>query len=81
VFTKPSPLRKRHNPVKVPWPINYLVIDKDTSVKVSPTHVKSVVSTCDIDNINNKYNISDYWLPSAATLIIMDPNQPEPLMK
>ncbi len=34
VFTKPSSLGKRHTLVKVPWPINYWVIDKDTSMKV-----------------------------------------------
>ena len=44
VFTNPSPLGKRHTVVKVPWPINYWVIDKDTSVKVSPPHMKSVDS-------------------------------------
>ncbi len=48
VFTKPSPLGKRHIVVKVPWPIQYWVIDKDTSVNVSPTHVKSVVSSLNV---------------------------------
>jgi len=37
VFTKPYPLGIRHNLVKVPWPINYWVIDKDTHVKVAST--------------------------------------------
>ena len=49
MFTKPSPLGKRHTIVKVPWPINYWVTDKDTSVKVSPTPVKSVVPSFDVD--------------------------------
>ena len=40
VFTKLSPFGKRHIVVKVPWPINYWAIDKDTSMKVSPTLVK-----------------------------------------
>ncbi len=44
VFTKPSPLGKRHIVVKVPWPINYWGIDKDTFVKVSPTPMKGVAS-------------------------------------
>ncbi len=45
MFSKPSPLGKRHTIVIVPWPIIYWVIDKDTSMKVSPTHVESVVSS------------------------------------
>ena len=44
MLTKPSLLGKKHSVVKVPWPINYWVIDKDTFVKVSPTLVKSVAS-------------------------------------
>ena len=48
VFTKPSPLGKRHNVDKVPWPINCWVIENDTYVKVSPTLVKSVASTFDV---------------------------------
>ncbi len=35
VFTKPSPLGKSHTDVKVPWPINYWVIDKDTHVNTN----------------------------------------------
>jgi hypothetical protein len=81
VFTKLSSLGNRHTLVKVPWPINHWVIDKDTSVKVSPTLVKSVISTGDIDNTNSESDIVAHWLPTAATLTIMDPNQPEPLMK
>ena len=38
---------KRHIVVKIPWPINYRVIDKDTSVKVSPTPMKNAASTFD----------------------------------
>ncbi len=34
VFTKPSPLGKRHTFLKVRWPINYWVINKDTHVNV-----------------------------------------------
>jgi len=30
VFTKQPPLGKRHTIVKVPWPISYWVIDKNT---------------------------------------------------
>ena len=71
---------KRHTLVKVPWPINYWVIDKDTSVKVSPTLVKSVVSTSDMDNTNRKSDIAAHWLPIAVTLTITDPNQPEPFI-
>jgi hypothetical protein len=48
---------------------------------VSPTFVKSVVSTCDIDNSNKKSDIVAHRLPTAATLNIIDPNQREPLMK
>ena len=81
MFTKPSSLGKRHIVVKVPWSINYWVIDKDTYVKVSPTPVKSVASTFDVGNANGKSNIASHWLPTATSLTIMHPNQPEPLMK
>ena len=50
-------------------------------MKVSPTFVKSVASTCDIDNSNNKSYIVAHWLPIASTLTIMDPNQPKHLIK
>jgi hypothetical protein len=80
-FTKPSPLGKRHTVVKVLWPINYWVIDKDTSVKVSPPHVKSVDSPLHINKTNSKSEIDSHWLTTAAALTIMDPNQPKPLMK
>jgi len=50
-------------------------------VKVPPTHVKSVVPICEIDNTNSKSDIVAHWLPTTAVLTIMDPNQPEPLMK
>ncbi len=41
-----------------------------------------MVSICDIDNINSKSDIAAHWLPtSSATLTIMDPNQPKPLME
>ena len=81
VFTKPSPLGIRHNLVKVPWPINYRVVDKDTLVKVSSTPVQSVSSPIDITNSTNQSDIAPHWLPSAAVLIIMDSNELEPLMK
>jgi len=77
IFTKPSPLGVRHNLVKVPWPINYWVIDKDTHVRVSSTPVQSVSSLIGIININ----IASHWLPSATILTIVDPYEPEPLMK
>jgi hypothetical protein len=78
---KPSPLGKRHTVVKVPWPINYWVIDKDTPVKVSPTPVKIVVLSSDVSNANNKSDIASHLIPTAATLTIMNPNEPEPLRK
>ena len=76
VFTKPSPLGKRHNFDKNPWHINYWVIDKDTSVKVSPTPVKNAASTFDIGNANNKTDIASHWLLICATYTMMDSNQP-----
>ena len=82
VFTKPSPWRKRHAIVKVPLPtIKYWVIDKDTFVKVSSTHVKSVASSLDVGKANSESEIASQWLPTSVTLTIIDPNQPEPLMK
>jgi hypothetical protein len=74
VFTKPSSLGIRHNLVKVPWPINYWVIDKDTHVKVSSTHVHSVSSPIDVTNSTNQSDIAPHWLPSTTVLTIMDPN-------
>ena len=50
-------------------------------MKVSPTPMKSVVSRCDIDNTNSNIDIGAHWLPKAVALTIMDPNQPESLMK
>jgi len=81
VFTKPAPLGKRHIVVKVPWPTNYWFIDKDTYAKVSPTLVKSVASSLTVGNVNSKPDIASHWLPTAASLTILDPNQPKPLMK
>ena len=81
VFTKQSPLGIRHNLVKVPWPINYWVIDKDTHVTASSTHVHSVISPIDITSCANQSDIASHWLRSAVVLTIMDPNEPEPLMK
>ncbi len=79
--TKPFSLGKIHTIVKVPWPINYWVIDKETSVKMSPTPVKSVVSSLNVGNANRKSDIGSHWLPTDTTLTIMDSNQPEPLME
>ncbi len=81
VFTKPSPLGKRHTIVKIPWPINYWVIDKDTPAKVSSIPVTSVTVTKDFDKSSTTLDIDAYWLPTATSLTIMDPNQPSPLMK
>ena len=81
VFTKPSPLGKRHSVVKIPWPINYWVIDKDTHVKVSSTPVTSVTVTKDIAKSFTTSDIAAHWLPTSTALTIMDPNQPSPLMK
>jgi hypothetical protein len=76
VFTKPSPLGKRHTVVKVSWPINYWVIYTDNSLKVSPTSVKSVISSLNVGNANIKSDIASHWLPRVGALTIMDPNQP-----
>ena len=81
VFTKPSPLVIRHHLVKVPWPINYWFIDRDIPVKVPSTLVQSVNSPIVIPNSTNQSIIASHWLPSATVLTIMDPNEPEPLMK
>jgi hypothetical protein len=81
VFTKPSPLGIMHNLVKVHGPINYWVIDKDTPVKVPSTHVQSVSSPIYITNNKSQSGIASHWLPSAAVLNIMDPNEPETLLK
>jgi len=81
VFTKPSPLGKRHTIVKVPWPINYWVIDKDTCVKMPLPPVNSVNSSLIMNTTNSKYNMASLWLPTTVALTIMDPNQLEPLMK
>ena len=34
-----------------------------------------------MNETKNKFDIAFQWLPIAAALTIMDPNQPEPLMK
>jgi hypothetical protein len=60
--------------------MNYWVIDKDNQVKISLALVKSMVSF-DVSNANSKSDIDSHWLPTAASLPIMDPNQPEPLIK
>jgi hypothetical protein len=81
VFVKPSPLGKRHTIVKVTWPINYWVVDKDTSVKVSPTLVQNMGSAINIGNTTTQTEMADHWLPTVAALIIMDSNQPKSHMK
>ena len=48
-FTKPSPLGKKHPVVKFSWPIHYSVIDTETFVKMSPTIVKSVASSFNVE--------------------------------
>ena len=47
---------------------------------MASTHVQSVSSVIDTTS-NNQSDIASHWLPSAAVLTIMDPNEPEPLMK
>ena len=74
MFTRPSPLGKRHTHAKVSWPINYWVIDKDTTVEVSPTLVQSMGSSIDMDNTTTRTEMVDHWLPTVATLTIMDRN-------
>ena len=41
----------------------------------------SVSSPIDNTNTTNQYDIASQWIPSATALTIMDPNDPEPLMK
>jgi len=41
--------------------------DKDTHVKVSPTHVKSFFSSSNVGNANRKSDIASRWLPTTAT--------------
>ena len=75
IFTKPTPLGKEHTLVKVPWTINYWVIDKDTPMKVSSTSVQSVNSPIDITTSINQSDIASHCLPSADALtIMMHPN-------
>jgi hypothetical protein len=40
-----------------------------------------VALSCDIDNDKSKSDVVAHWLHTDASLTIMDPNQPEPLMK
>ncbi len=72
---------KIHTIVKVPWSIYYWVVNKATHVKVSPTLVHIMVSLIDIENITTQTEMAYHWLPTAVSLAIMDPNQPEPHMK
>ena len=48
---------------------------------MSPTPVKSAVSSLDVGKANSKSEIDSQWLPTAALVTIMDPNQPEPHVK
>ena len=50
-------------------------------MKVSPTLVKSVVSSLDIDKTNSTSEIASQWVPTSATLTIMDHNQSDPLIE
>jgi len=50
-------------------------------VRVSPTLVKSVVSSPNVGNTNSKSDIASHRLPIVEALTFMDPDQPEPLMK
>ena len=50
-------------------------------MKVSSTLVQSVSSLVEVTNSTNHSDIASHLLPSAAVLTIMDPNEPEPLMK
>ncbi len=50
-------------------------------MKVSPPHVKSVNSSLNLSTTISKSDSASHWLPTVAELIIMDPNQPKPLMK
>ena len=43
--------------------------------------MQSVSSPIYITNSPNQSDIASHWLPSAAVFTIMDPNEPEPLMK
>jgi hypothetical protein len=43
--------------------------------------VKSVASSLDVGKANSESEIASQWLPTSVTLTIIDPNQPEPLMK
>ena len=74
------PLGKIPSVVEFPCPMNYWIIYKDTLMKVSPTHAQSMDSSIEIDNTTTQSEMADYWLPTSATLTIMDPNQPEPLL-
>ena len=38
-------------------------------------------SSLDVGNVNAKSENASRWLPTAATLTIIDPNQLKPLMK
>jgi hypothetical protein len=50
-------------------------------MKVSPTQVQRIVLLLDVGNANSKSEMFFHWLPIATTLTIMDPNQPEPVIK
>jgi hypothetical protein len=40
-----------------------------------------VNSSLNLDKTNSKSEVASHWLSTAVALTIMDPNQPEPLMK
>ena len=50
-------------------------------MKASPPPVKSVDLPLPMNETNSKSDIASQWLPTSDALTIMNPNQPEPLMK
>ncbi len=66
----PVSLGKRHTAVKILWPINYWVIDKDTSVKASPPLVKSVDLLLTMDEPNNKSNINNIMVTYIMVIMV-----------
>ncbi len=74
-------MEKEQTNVKVTWLINYWVVDKDTHVKASPTHLKSVIVSLNVGDASSKTDVASQWLPTTTKLTIMDTNQHDPLMK
>jgi hypothetical protein len=59
----------------------YWVIDKDISVKISSTRVKSVIYPIDIIIDTEQSGIVPRWLPTVTTSTKIDPSQSKPLLK